>query len=906
MVSITKLDQSLGDLRREIIDLRQIDHSHEYDTKRLNSILNISRDSLKETEKFQQHILNQLQQFEISLADINEILRANVEQKMQLQQKQKEQTGDDLEIRAKLMALNAETLECRAAAIQLQQEARMILSRATEIEKLAEDELAQQALEMKIKQQEIERNRAAELERRVKLEEERQRLKELQQQQERILAMAHKSIIENEYANWSIREFMHVDQSPPCIIRTSPDDFSLPIDITYLSVSETEYLLDRQEELISTPLKVIFHPTVSNQSFLIVAIPYIIKRSPHRENIIKIRQANGLWTSIDTNESVFDSHKEKHFVECRLINSSACAVVSRLKRDRILIKNQSSGKYLSTADARFTFQWPKNVSETDFHIQTCIQPVDLPTFTQFCEQYRHECQGLLAVGPIIELTFDDVTLLEPIQFTLPILIQPKKKIIQPKPIETTTDTGIISHEAQQEFIAQQQQLIFKSMLGEDLSNERLVLLYSNFNENIWHIDTNIRCISTKVPDIINIDMQSFYSRIIIVRYDKQLMSNKQLQTAIHLFEQKLNQRSATLILRHRLTSPNEICLVCCSSQRIETISNEIQQENYTNFGEQTKEIVLQEGQLLELRFRGNVLPINQTQQAIPFAFNTNFPFYFETNISEIDKYSQHLSAYFYGYLEIYSKHKTPRHSMREIEKKKQLSIDMIKQDRQETDVCLTEILVNLPKPSVESRKTIEKTLTKFTGEGLLTSALLRDMSASLVGDEWRWLASCLGMTRMRIEAIERDFHDDAPYYMLLTWFKRVPRSSDKVLLLTHGLMNIKRRDLVQELQTILNDKRLEQRTLSKDEQLKVFRTPFNRICQRDECVRIWKQLARELSLSNEDIDRIDTYYPSKHERCLRCLEQWASNQTRTDLSPLVKVIRTLGFKPLAREIENMA
>jgi hypothetical protein len=75
------------------------------------------------------------------------------------------------------MALNAEALECRAAAVQLQQDARLVLSKAAKIENLANDELAQQSLEMKAKQQETERNRASELERRIRLEEERQRLK---------------------------------------------------------------------------------------------------------------------------------------------------------------------------------------------------------------------------------------------------------------------------------------------------------------------------------------------------------------------------------------------------------------------------------------------------------------------------------------------------------------------------------------------------------------------------------------------------------------------------------------------------------------------------------------------------------------------------------------------------------
>ncbi len=46
-----------------------------------------------------------------------------------------------------------------------------------------------------------------------------------------------------------------------------------------------------------------------SQEFIILAIPYIIKRSSHRENVIKIRQSNGLWISIETNESIFDSYK---------------------------------------------------------------------------------------------------------------------------------------------------------------------------------------------------------------------------------------------------------------------------------------------------------------------------------------------------------------------------------------------------------------------------------------------------------------------------------------------------------------------------------------------------------------------------------------------------------------------
>lgn len=100
--------------------------------------------------------------------------------------------------------------------------------------------------------------------------------------------------------------------------------------------------------------------------------------------------------------------------------------------------------------------------------------------------------------------------------------------------------------------------------------------------------------------------------------------------------------------------------------------------------------------------------------------------------------------------------------------------------------------------------------------GILTPALFRDIGSSLAGEEWVWLARRLSMTRIRIEAIEHDYHDDAPYYMLLAWFKRVPRSADKVLILIQALMGINRWDLAQDLQNLRDEKRQEQRLASKE------------------------------------------------------------------------------------------
>ena len=88
-MALAVLDKPLNDLRREITNLRQENVSREYDTNKLSIILSRSKDSLKETETSQQQLLHQLQQFEISLVEINQVLRANSEQKAQLDQHQR-------------------------------------------------------------------------------------------------------------------------------------------------------------------------------------------------------------------------------------------------------------------------------------------------------------------------------------------------------------------------------------------------------------------------------------------------------------------------------------------------------------------------------------------------------------------------------------------------------------------------------------------------------------------------------------------------------------------------------------------------------------------------------------------------------------------------------------------------
>lgn len=114
-------------------------------------------------------------------------------------------------------------------------------------------------------------------------------------------------------------------------------------------------------------------------------------------------------------------------------------------------------------------EWPANVCATSMNINLRVVPVDLSTFTQFVKNFSSDTQGLIAVGPIIELYYDNVALLKPIKFTMPMIVHTKKPAVVLKPVaseQEKPDEETINQISQQEMFLKQQESIFRAVLGE--------------------------------------------------------------------------------------------------------------------------------------------------------------------------------------------------------------------------------------------------------------------------------------------------------------------------------------------------------------------------------------------------------------------------------------------------------
>lgn len=187
---------------------------------------------------------------------------------------------------------------------------------------------------------------------------------------------------------------------------------------------------------------------------------------------------------------------------------------------------------------------------------------------------------------------------------------------------------------------------------------------------MWHIDKDVRLKESKNRDMVSTDIQSLHNRMIVARYDRRSLSSKQIQQNVALLDQVLHQRSMILILRRQIQNPSLLCFICCSNETRPLVDQDLQIENYAIDDQQVKELFVQEGQLLEIRFRGNVQPVDAQQRSVPFVFNTHFPFYYETLVQEVDRYAQHLSPHFYGFLQIFDRTMNEQLTSKDVERKK--------------------------------------------------------------------------------------------------------------------------------------------------------------------------------------------------------------------------------------------
>lgn len=116
-------------------------------------------------------------------------------------------------------------------------------------------------------------------------------------------------------------------------------------------------------------------------------------------------------------------------------------------------------------------------------------------------------------------------------------------------------------------------------------------------------------------------------------------------------ENVTTQRNVKVIARQRNDDVADVMIACTSSNRLERTLKYMGERSFTEGPSPSPDIVLQEGQQLYLKFRGNVECISENP-SLSFIFNTNIRSTREFKINEKEEFAQKSLPSFRGFVQV--------------------------------------------------------------------------------------------------------------------------------------------------------------------------------------------------------------------------------------------------------------
>lgn len=158
-------------------------------------------------------------------------------------------------------------------------------------------------------------------------------------------------------------------------------------------------------------------------------------------------------------------------------------------------------------------------------------------------------------------------------------------------------------------------------------------------------------------------------------------------------ERAIHHRTMQVVLRQRSDDPNEVVIVCCPASRTDKTIKILGEEGFDEGPPPSKDIIVKEGQILDIMFRGNIRC--DDAEKISIVFNTFIRGRTEFNVEEIDKFAQKSFSFYRGFAQVF----TTVHVQRPV-----VGTDKTKAPQKpgamevvEENVLLTELLINIPK-----------------------------------------------------------------------------------------------------------------------------------------------------------------------------------------------------------------
>lgn len=248
--------------------------------------------------------------------------------------------------------------------------------------------------------------------------------------------------------------------------------------------------------------------------------------------------------------------------------------------------------------------------------------------------------------------------------------------------------------------------------SEDESDDLLYLL--SFSDGVWHIEhTTLN--QPKNKDIVTFEIKETVFKFLILRTKR---GHTDVERVANTLEKTLGQKSAQLIIRQSNENLGELIVQCVNSVSSKRILNKLVEEGYEAGPPPSQDLILKEGEVIRLGFRGNIEPEEKFDNYL--VYNSQIRAKLNFLVTEIDKFAQKSIDCYRGFVQFYTKKlvkKALKSESKDSSTGRSNQKNVFKYEEVEEEILLTELLVQLPKPDPGPPKPLNKAPVVFKAEG---------------------------------------------------------------------------------------------------------------------------------------------------------------------------------------------
>ncbi|XP_039203572.1 death domain-containing protein 1 isoform X2 [Crotalus tigris] len=523
-----------------------------------------------------------------------------------------------------------------------------------------------------------------------------------------------------------------------------------------------------------------------------IAIPFASRyRGMYKDIMVKVTDVN--FQSIYLTPTSLEGHQGSQKGSAAVVKTSQLglfAAVSCLKKETWTVPRKGILRKLHM-DPRISFSYPSSTFGSRVTVGLKVQPIDQSTLSML-KMKHDEYYPVMSTSSLIHMEYSSlVPFNRAITVVLPCPPNPEKRR---EGIETDAERAISASVPGVTSIHHFRALSASSRKHREKLKEPLKVLGYRNREEGWVLLDDIPVRNAR-NGLVSFDLDQPLERFIIVRLSS-TMDNIQLVQFIQNLENAIHNILVRVVLHQNEEDPYKIMVLLVPSKELNMELQCLCEEGYCGPPEPSKPFKMREGEQVYFRFSGNIFA---SDDGNTYGKNYRLAFHAQRKprlalwIKEIDEFGNYSSPHYKGTALFY---KVAKDTILN-------NVDPLLLEDHEEDSFLCKLALTLPKKEkLISRPQSTKRISTDISE-VMWDNLLYWLSEELSEENANSLAQYLPLHRSTLQFIKLKCPENLTeqiYELLCFWRRSLPRSANKLKLLSRYLGKIGRNDLVQHLQ----------------------------------------------------------------------------------------------------------